>query len=104
MGIYVDDLVITCSTSSIIHKFKVQMADVSKMSDLGLLSYYLGIEVKQDEMGITLSQESYAKKILEKSGFGDCNSCEVPTQGKLKLSKESSSPYVSVSMQQSTEA
>jgi hypothetical protein len=35
------------------------------MSDLGLLSYYLGIEVKQEARGITLSQGAYAVKILE---------------------------------------
>jgi hypothetical protein len=67
------------------------MAKVFKMSDLGLLSYYLGIEVKQHVDGIPLSQESYARKILEKSGMEDCNPCEVPMQAKLKLSKESRS-------------
>jgi hypothetical protein len=42
----VDDLVITGSGSSQISKFKRQMAQTFKMSDLGLLSYYLGLEVK----------------------------------------------------------
>jgi hypothetical protein len=68
------------------------MTKVFKMSGLGLLSYYLGIEVKQDEVGITLSQERYANKILDLSGFADCNSCEVPMQAKLKLSKKDGSP------------
>ena len=57
-----------------------------------LLSYYLGIEVKQDELGITRSQERYANKILDLSDFAYCNSCEVPTQAKLKLSKKDDSP------------
>jgi hypothetical protein len=38
----------------------------------------LGIEVKQGAEGITLSQGSYAKKILEKGGLEDCKSCQVP--------------------------
>jgi len=46
------------------------MAEVFKMSDLSMLTYYLGIEVKQDEKGITLSPGSYAQKILEKGGGG----------------------------------
>lgn len=94
VGVYVDDLIITGTSSNSINKFKVQMAEIFKMSDLGLLTYYLGIEVKQNVEGITLSQGSYAKKILEKAGMVDCNSCEVPMQAKLKLTKESNSPCV----------
>ncbi|XP_066311291.1 uncharacterized mitochondrial protein AtMg00810-like [Miscanthus floridulus] len=58
------------------------------MSDLGLLSYYLGIEVKQGDGGITLSQNSYALKILESAGTKNCNSCETPMEAQLKLSKK----------------
>jgi hypothetical protein len=46
LGVYLDDLVITGSSFSNIKKFKLQLAEMIKMSDLGLLSYYLGIEVK----------------------------------------------------------
>ncbi|WVZ61915.1 hypothetical protein U9M48_011722 [Paspalum notatum var. saurae] len=92
VGVYVDDLVITGTSSSSIQKFKAEMTKVFKMSDLGLLSYYLGIEVRQEEVGISLCQGSYAGKILEKCGLEDCNSCKVPMDVKPKLSKESSSP------------
>jgi hypothetical protein len=51
----VDDLVITGTNSCSIQELKEQMAAVFKMSDLGQLSYYLGIEVKQKEEGITVS-------------------------------------------------
>ena len=94
MGVYVDDLVITGTNSSCIKKFKVLMAEVFKMSDLRLLTYYLGIEVKQDAEGITLSQRNYARKILEKGGLLDCNPCQVPVQANPKLSREDSSPCV----------
>jgi len=46
VGVYVDDLVITGSSSDDIKRFKKEMAAAFKMSDLGLLHYYLGIEVK----------------------------------------------------------
>jgi hypothetical protein len=55
VGVYVDDLVITGTNSCSIQELKEQMAAVFKMSDLGQLSYYLGIEVKQKEEGITVS-------------------------------------------------
>jgi hypothetical protein len=70
------------------------MSHVFGMSDLGLLTYYLRIEVKQSVDGISLTQGSYAKKILEKGGLLDCNSCLVPMQPKLKLRKESESTRV----------
>jgi hypothetical protein len=54
------------------------VTEVFSMSDLGLLTYYLGIEVKNGEEGMTLSQSCYAKKILEKGGLADCNPCQVP--------------------------
>jgi hypothetical protein len=78
VGVYVDDLVITGSSNKSIQKFKQEMSTVFRMSDLGLLTYYLGIEVKQSDEGISLSQGSYAKKILEKGGLLNCNPCQVP--------------------------
>jgi hypothetical protein len=89
VGVYVDDLIISGNSIKLIDKFKKEMTEVFKMSDLGLLTYYLGIEVKQTSDGIFLSQGSYAKKILEKGGLLGCSPYLVPMQPKLKL-KESS--------------
>jgi Reverse transcriptase (RNA-dependent DNA polymerase) len=46
VGVYVDDLLITGTCEAEIVKFKGEMMEKFKMSDLGLLTYYLGIEVK----------------------------------------------------------
>jgi hypothetical protein len=94
VGVYVDDLVVTGSSVNSIKRFKDQMSSMFKISDLGLLSYYLGIEVKQGGDGISLSQGNYGRKILEKAGLEGYKSCVVPTQQKLKLSKESNTPMV----------
>jgi hypothetical protein len=94
VGVYVDDLIITGESSSEISKFKGEMKKASRMSDLGALSYYLGIEVRQGKHGIELGQCSYATKLLEKIGLNDCNSCATPMEGKLKLFKECNSPPV----------
>jgi hypothetical protein len=48
------------------------------MSDLGLLSFYLRIEVHQDDSGITLRQTTYAKRIVELAGLTDCNPALTP--------------------------
>ena len=64
------------------------MGELFQMSDLGLLSYYLGIEVVQAESAITLCQRSYAEKILETAGMTGCNACHTPMECRLKLRKE----------------
>lgn len=48
VGVYVDDLIVTGSSEKQIEVFKQQMSKAFEMSDLGKLSYYLGIEVSQD--------------------------------------------------------
>jgi hypothetical protein len=53
VGVYVDDLVITGSSRRDILKLKPGMKKMFKMTDLGLLHYYLGIEVWQEKRGFT---------------------------------------------------
>jgi hypothetical protein len=65
VGVYVDDLIIMGESNSELIAFKTEMK-VFKMTDLGALSYYLGIEVHQGDKGISLCQTSYVKKLLEK--------------------------------------
>lgn len=47
IGVYVDDLLVTGTSVSVIEEFKDQMNKRFEMSDLGKLAYYLGIEVNQ---------------------------------------------------------
>jgi hypothetical protein len=54
VGVYVDDLVITDTKDAEVAAFKEEMKATFQMSDLGLLSFYLGIEVHQGDSGITL--------------------------------------------------
>lgn len=94
VGVYVDDLVITGGNHSELDQFKKEMRETFQMSDLGLLRYYLGLEVSQTDEGITLSQGAYAKKILEAAGMVGCNPSQTPMEPRLKLSKLSTSPCV----------
>ncbi|CAH9125411.1 unnamed protein product [Cuscuta epithymum] len=88
VGVYVDDLILTCSSSEIIYNFKIEMQKRFEMNDLGLLSYYLGIEVQQRGESITLCQAGYARKLLEKLGMAECNTCYIPMEPRKKLSKQ----------------
>lgn len=88
VGVYVDDLVVTGRSNEEINQFKVEMKEEFKMSDLGSLSYYLGIEVEQKERSITLKQSTYANKILQQFGMKECNAAKLPMEHKMKLHKD----------------
>lgn len=94
VGVYVDDLVITGGSSRDIAEFKSQMKGMFQMSDLGLLHYYLGLEVSQTAEGITLGQKGYAAKILQNAGLTECSPSLTPMEPRLKLSKDSTAPSV----------
>ncbi|KAG6517440.1 hypothetical protein ZIOFF_020832 [Zingiber officinale] len=59
-----------------------------EMSDLGLLSYYLGIEVEQQKSQILFRQSAYAKKILSQFKMTDCNATKHPMEPKTQLHKD----------------
>jgi hypothetical protein len=94
IGVYVDDLVITGEKKADIERFKKQMIKMFCMSDLGLLIYYLGIEVEQGSRGITLCQSAYAQKLLERSGMKGCKGAQAPMEGRLKLTKNNTAAKV----------
>ena len=96
--VYVDDLLVTGSSLELILNFKRGMANQFEMSDLGLLTYYLGIEVHQRSDGITLVQDRYARKILEDTGMNTCNLTHIPLEINAKMSKAPSEKNISMKL------
>ncbi|KAL8116648.1 hypothetical protein AgCh_022990 [Apium graveolens] len=88
VAVYIDDLLITNTSTSIIERFKKEMSTHFDMSDLGKLAYYLGIEVQQSGGLIKLKQTAYAKKMLEKASLNDCNPTKYPMDPKLLITKD----------------
>ncbi|KAL8107204.1 hypothetical protein AgCh_023860 [Apium graveolens] len=88
VAVYVDDLLVTGISEAAMQNFKMQMAKHFEMSDLGKLSYYLGLEVNQQTYYVELKQEAYAKKVLERAGMKDCNSTRYPMEPKIVLTKD----------------
>nr|GEZ07918.1 ribonuclease H-like domain, reverse transcriptase, RNA-dependent DNA polymerase [Tanacetum cinerariifolium] len=87
VGVYVDDLIITGTPRKELEVFKSQMEDKFKMSDLGLLAYYLGIEVTQTGGEITIKQIGYINKILKETSMMDSNDTKIPMDLGTKLVK-----------------
>jgi hypothetical protein len=94
VGVYVDGLAISGAKDAKVAAFKEEMKATIQMSDLGHLSFYLGIEVHQSDSGITLRQTADAKRIVELAGLTNCNSALTPMEERLKLSRDSTTEEV----------
>lgn len=67
--VYVDDLVITGNKIHAIGEFKNYLSTCFHSKDLGVLKYFLGIEVSRSPRGIYLSQRKYVLDILIETGL-----------------------------------
>lgn len=73
----------TGSCDNEINISKTKMQTIFKMKDRGLLSYYLGICVKQDSKGITLNQKTYLENVLKKFGMHTLKPVSTPMDTKF---------------------
>ncbi|KAG8499379.1 hypothetical protein CXB51_005983 [Gossypium anomalum] len=85
VSLYVDDLLVTGSKDELISEFKVQMQEVFEMTDLGIMTYFLSIEVNQFDQGIFISQHTFALKILNKFCMTNCKIVSTPVAQGEKL-------------------
>ena len=91
VSLYIDDLVITGNCVRLITEFKSDMKKKYEMSDLGLLHYFLGIGIIQSDEGIFITQEKYAKALLERFKMIGCNPVATPLVVNEKFQKEDGS-------------
>ncbi|CAJ2633078.1 unnamed protein product [Trifolium pratense] len=85
--LYVDDLLITGSNESYISELKGDLKEEFEMTDLGLMTYFLGIEFLRNEQGILMHQTRYASEILKKFEMDKCNVALSPTEPRSQLTK-----------------
>ena len=85
--LYVDDLMFTGNCDVLFKEFKKSMMDEFEMSDLGVMHYFLGLEVVQSDDGIFVSQKKYVGEILDRFQMKMCNPVTTPTEYGLKLLK-----------------
>lgn len=90
-GIWVDDIVII-SPPNHIETIKNTLKEEFKMSDLGPISYILGISVTRDRPNRTihLHQSRYISDILERFNLTKCNPSSTPSDPSTRLVKPNS--------------
>jgi hypothetical protein len=87
VSLYVDDILVTGSNELLVEEFKQEMMNVFEMTDLGLMTYFLGMEVKQSQNEVFICQKKYAKEISKKFQMKECKATSTPMNQKEKLSK-----------------
>lgn len=99
--IYVDDIVFGGMSNEMLRHFVQQMQSEFEMSLVGELTYFLGLQVKQMEDSIFLSQSKYAKNIVKKFGMENASHKRTPAPTHLKLSKDEAGTSVDQSLYRS---
>ena len=91
--VYVDDIVITGNDQDGITHLKAHLFKHFQTKDLGLLRYFLGIEVAQSSSGIVLSQRKYALDVLEETEMLNCKPMDSPMDPNVKLLPRQGEPF-----------
>ena len=85
-------MIITRDDSAGICSFQHFLSQHFEMKDLGILNYFLGLEVTSSSDGYYLSQANYASDLLSKVGITDNKTVFTPLEYNVKLIPLDSEP------------
>ena len=81
VSVYVDDMLVTGSCKRLVETFKLDMSSKFEMSDLGYMTYFLGMEVNQVKDEILLNQRKFASELLVKFSMESCRPVDPSVPG-----------------------
>ena len=83
--VHVNDIILTGDDVYEIDHLKKELAKEFEMKDLGLLRYFLGMEVVHSKVGIVVTQRNSALDLLKEIGMLGCKPIEVPIDPNHKI-------------------
>ncbi|GKC55140.1 putative ribonuclease H-like domain-containing protein [Tanacetum coccineum] len=86
--VYVDDIIFGSTNKSWCDEFEALMQSRFQMSSMGELTFFLGLQVKQNKEGIFISQDKYVAEILKKFDLVHVKAAITPMETKLPLTKD----------------
>ena len=99
--VWVDDIVLASNDPTLMTDTKSHLSRTFKMTDLGVLAHFLGIDFRRINGQIFMSQEEYILKILTKFGMSDCKPRATPCeQNPNAYEKEGDEPIDQTSYRQ----
>ena len=93
VAVYVDDILVTGTNPNDIQTLKAHLDTIFSIKDLGILHYFLGIEVSYSQAGIILTQKKFTKSLLDNCGFDLSKSAPAPLSLNTKLLDNSGALY-----------
>ncbi|GKF01080.1 putative ribonuclease H-like domain-containing protein, partial [Tanacetum coccineum] len=99
--VYVDDIIFGSIKKSLCIEFEMMMHKKFQMSSIGELAFFLGLQVKQKEDGIFISQDKYLTEILKKFCFTDVKTASTPMETQMPLLKDEDGKEVDVHLYRS---
>nr|GEX32164.1 putative ribonuclease H-like domain-containing protein [Tanacetum cinerariifolium] len=86
--VYVDDIIFGSTKKSWHDEFEELTRNRFQMSSMGELTFFLGLQVKQKEDGIFISQDKYVAEILKKFDFLSVKTASTPIETQKPLFKD----------------
>ncbi|GKE48786.1 retrovirus-related pol polyprotein from transposon TNT 1-94 [Tanacetum coccineum] len=86
--VYVDGIIFAASTPELCDLFAKIMCSKFKISMMGKISFFLGLQIFQNPRCIFINQSKYALKSLKKYGFDSCDLVDTPMVEKSKLDND----------------
>jgi hypothetical protein len=89
--LYVDDIILTASSSELLCRIITTLQREFAMKDLGPLHHFLGITVEHCPDGLFLHQCTYTLDVIKHATMAVCKSCITPVDLQVKLAVDSGS-------------
>jgi len=96
--VYIDDILLTGSSSQLITQLKLHLHQTFNMKDLGPIRRYLGVQFERSPTGLHMHQREYALSILHQFSMDECSPSLTPLPEGIILSKDSATPPVDATL------
>lgn len=90
--LYADDIVLIRSNDDVVQTVISQLTQEFDMNDLGILHFFLRLQIQYDTQGLFVHQTKYIKELLQKANMVDCKPCHTPCHPNHKLLNHGSHP------------
>jgi hypothetical protein len=90
--LYVDDIILTASSTELLRRTIFALQRESAMNDLGPLPHFLGITIERRSDGLFLHQRTYMLDILKRAVMANCKPCTTLINLQAKLAGDLGPP------------
>ncbi|CAJ2678277.1 unnamed protein product [Trifolium pratense] len=94
--VYVDDIVLAGNCLAEIQVTKSKLHEAFGIKDIGVLKFFLGLEVAHSEQGITLCQRKYCLDLLNETGNLGCKPSSIPMDPSHRPHHDDSTPHENI--------